>query len=79
MTRIVNWLLLMLWLIAIGILVFGCVSVAVPTDLRLPAFPNLTFISRYETVCLLEPDADKLLRYLEEVEAFRESWQRLQP
>ena len=64
-----------------GILLVGlasCVSVRViPTELPLPIIPDVQFVSREGTICLSEPDANKLLRYLQQLDAFRKAWERL--
>ena len=56
----------------------GCVSVQViPTELPLPIMPEMQFVSREGTICLSEPDANKLLRYFQQLDAFRKAWERL--
>lgn len=56
----------------------GCVSVQViPTELPLPIMPEMQFVPREGTICLSEPDANKLLRYFQQLDAFRKAWERL--
>ena len=56
----------------------SCVSVQViPTELPLPIMPEMQFVSREGTICLSEPDANKLLRYLQQLDVFRKAWERL--
>lgn len=61
-----------------GLLLAGCVSVnVIPTALPLPEAPELTFISQTGQICLSEADANKLGKYLDQLNAFRHSWERL--
>ena len=56
----------------------GCVSVnVIPTDLPLPIMPEIQFVSSEGTICLSEADANKLSKYLQQLEAFRSAWERL--
>ena len=56
----------------------GCVSVnVIPTDLPLPIMPEIQFVPSGDTICLSEPDANKLSRYLQQLDAFRQAWERL--
>ena len=67
---------LLLGIILLGLA--GCVSVnVIPTALPLPEAPELTFISQTEQICLSEADANKLSKYLQQLEAFRAAWERL--
>lgn len=62
----------------LALLLSACVSVnVIPTDLPLPIMPAVQFVSSQDTVCLSEPDANKLLHYFQQLEAFRQAWERL--
>ena len=71
-----------LWLAVLlgGCLILsGCVSVhLIPTELPLPERPDIVFRSVPPDICLDEPGANKLLRYFQELDAFRRAWKRLQ-
>lgn len=60
------------------LLLAGCISVnVVPTALPLPEAPELTFISQTGQICLSEADANKLNKFLQQLDAFRHAWERL--
>ena len=62
----------------VGLLLAGCVNVQViPTSLPLPEQPELTFKSCPPDICLSEEDANKLDKYFQKLDAFRDAWQRL--
>ena len=64
--------------VLIGMLLTSCISLnVVPTALPLPEAPELTFISQTGQICLSEEDANKLNRYLQQLNAFRAAWERL--
>ena len=67
---------LLLGIILVGLA--GCVSVnIIPTELPLPILPEIQFVSSGDTICLSEADANKLSKYLQQLEAFRAAWERL--
>ena len=65
-------------LLLASLLLGACVSVnVIPTALPLPEFPELTFKSCPPDICLSEQDANRLNKYLQQMEAFRSAWERL--
>ena len=61
-----------------SLLLVGCVSVnVIPTELPLPVMPEIQFMSSEGTICLSEADANKLSKYLQQLDAFRAAWERL--
>ena len=74
MSRVSRTLLVSMLFVSLA----SCVSVQViPTELPLPIMPEMQFVSREGTICLSEPDANKLLRYFQQLDAFRKAWERL--
>ena len=64
--------------VLIGMLLTSCISLnVVPTALPLPEAPELTFKSCPPDICLSEQDANRLNKYLQQMEAFRSAWERL--
>ena len=67
---------LLLGIILVGLA--GCISVnVIPTELPLPVMPEIQFVSSEGTICLSEADADKLRKFLDQLNAFRAAWERL--
>ena len=61
-----------------SLLLGGCVSLSIiPTELPLPVMPEIQFVPSGDTICLSTTDANKLSKYLQQLEAFRAAWERL--
>ena len=73
-----DWVVLGTLIVLVAILMMACVSVnVIPTALPLPEAPALTFKSCPPDICLSEPDANNLRKYLDQLNAFRHAWERL--
>ena len=73
-----DWIVLGTLIVLIFLALTGCVSVnVVPTELPLPIRPTMTFTAGVNQVCLSEPDANKLLHYFQQLDAFQAAWERL--
>ena len=73
-----DWVVLGTLIVLVFLVLVGCVNVqVVPTALPLPEAPELTFKSCPPDICLSEQDANKLDKYLRQLNAFREAWERL--
>jgi hypothetical protein len=67
---------LVLLLIALSLLLAGCVRVAYEPALPMPDRPNIRFSLENGKVCLSEEDADKLAKYMDKLNAFDAARQR---
>ena len=67
-----RWHVVAIWMLA------GCFSIAVvPSELPLPVAPEMQFMSHEGTICLSDQDADKLRKYLDQLNAYRYAQERL--
>lgn len=73
-----DWVALGTLIVLSFLALVGCVSVSIiPTELPLPIMPELQFVSSGGTICLSEADANKLSKFLDQLNAFRAAWERL--
>lgn len=64
----------MAWVIALAVLLAGCVHVAQEPPLPMPVRPQVTFFRCVPSmICMTELDANKLLRYTEQLDAFEKA------